>query len=449
MISNSHSKIIEIILPYNFTPRDYQLATLRARFLNKKQWLIDVLHRRAGKTILAINLILIAACQRTGLYFHALPTYSQAHSVVWTGIDEEGKRYIDHIPRDLIASINQSRMEIHLINGSIIKLIGSDNYDRIVGTNPCGIVFDEYALANPLGWDYLSPVLIKNGGWAYFIYTPRGRNHGYTLYESAVNNPDWHAQLLTIHDTKNLDGTPLFQPSIVEDQIKAGQSREIVEQEYLCSFEGVMQGAYYSEQIRAAYAENRIGVEPVIPQQPIYTFWDLGKHDSTAIWFLQPINGRLRMVYYYENQGRDIAHYADFISQFQQRFKVPFAKHFAPFDIKQSNLFEVKGRTRRAIAREHGIYFLVVSKLAKEEGISCVRAIFKDVRFDKQNCKHGLRCLTEYHREWDDKHQCYADEAAHDWASHGADAFRYFALAWNGKYENEEGEQIIQNAITF
>lgn len=449
MKSNNQSKITEILLPYNFQPRSYQLATLRARFVDKKQWLIDVLHRRAGKTKLAINLILIAAMQRTGLYYHALPTYSQAHSVVWTGIDEEGKRYIDHIPVALVERINQTRMEIHLINGSIIKLIGSDNYDRIVGTNPCGIVFDEYALANPLGWDYLSPVLIKNGGWAYFIYTPRGRNHGYTLYASSLDNPTWHTQLLTIYDTKNLDGTPLFAPTIIQDQIKAGQSREIVEQEYLCSFEGVMQGAYYADQIRAAYTENRVCDLPVIPHHPVYTFWDLGKHDSTAIWFLQPIDGKLRMVYYYENQGRYIDHYADFIAQFQLRFKTPFARHFAPFDINQRDLFAVQGRTRREIAREHGILFGDVRKLAREEGISCVRAIFKDIWFDRQNCKHGLRCLTEYHHEYDDKHLCYRDEPAHDWSSHGADAFRYFATVWHDMYTLDGGADTINNAIKF
>lgn len=160
-----------IILPYKFKPRPYQLPSLRSYFVHNIRFSINILHRRAGKTKESLNFIIAAALQRVGNYYHTFPELTQARRVIWNGIDKEGRRYIDHIPQQLIAGKpNNTDMRINLINGSSINLAGSDRYDALMGGNPAGIVFDEYSLQNPLAWHYLSPVLTENQGWAKFIY---------------------------------------------------------------------------------------------------------------------------------------------------------------------------------------------------------------------------------------------------------------------------------------
>lgn len=428
----------ETKLPYGFEPRSYQTDTFKARFIDRKRYFAKVLHRRAGKTKEALNLLLMSAMERIGLYQHCFPKLNQARNVVWTGLDEEGKRYLDHIPPELIAGKpHQTTMSIPLVGGSILRLEGSDNYDRMVGGNPVGIVFDEYALANPLAWDYLSVVIRKNKGWAYFAYTPRGRNHGYRLYQMAQNNPEWFVQKLDITQTFNLDGTPVFSQAEVDAERRQGRAEEIIQQEYYCSFEGVQQGAYYGDLMKKAYEDKRICKLEILPNIPVYTFWDLGigEKDHQAIWLMQPQGGSLRFIHYYEHMGKGIEFYIEYLRKLQLTLKIRYTDHFAPFDIENKEWAD--GRTRREIARSHGIFFKVVKKISIAEGISCVRAIFERCYFDEKGCEHGLRCLESYHHEWDEKHQCYAPHPAHDWACHGADAFRYFAVAWRDWFNTE------------
>lgn len=432
----------EIKLPYGFKARSYQTKTFKARFFEKKHYLIDVIHRRGGKTKTAINLLLMGAMTRIGLYTHCFPTLKQAREIIWQGIDEEGKRYLDHIPQELIKGKPHSTyMRVPLINGSVIKLAGSDNYNRIVGGNPMGIIFDEYPLGNPLAWDYLSPVIRKNKGWVYFPYTPRGRNHGYRLFKMAQTNPEWFVQKLNITQTFNLDGLSVFSEADVEAERKQGRPEEIIQQEYYCSFEGVQQGAYYGDVLKKAREERRICKLEILENVPVYTFWDLGVGDSQSIWFMQPQGGSLRFIYYYENQGKGIQFYIDFMRQLQKELKIRYADSFAPFDIEHREWSS--GRTRLEIARANGLSFKVVNKISIDEGISCVRAIFERCYFDEKRCEHGLRCLEAYHREWDEKHQCYNEKPVHNWASDGSDSFRYFAVAWRDWFNTDTDESRI------
>lgn len=165
---------MKVILPHQFTPRPYQVASNRAYFIHGKRFSIEVLHRRAGKSKNALNFILAAAMQRVGSYYHTFPELTQARRAIWNGIDKDGKRYLDHIPNQLIAGLpNNSDMRINLINGSSIQLAGADRYDALMGSNPAGIIFDEYSIQNPFAWHYLSPIITENGGWAKFIYCVR------------------------------------------------------------------------------------------------------------------------------------------------------------------------------------------------------------------------------------------------------------------------------------
>lgn len=220
-----------VTIPYGFTPRSYQIPFLHAMDSGKKRacW---VVHRRGGKDKTAVNFTAKRAFQRVGTYYHCLPTYNQARKVLWDAIDKDGFRMMDHIPESVRAKTNNSEMKITLVNGSIWQAIGADNYDAVVGANPVGLVMSEWAVSDnyPKAWDYFRPILAENGGWAVFIYTPRGRNHGFSLYQDALRNPDWFCQLLTVDDTKAISQRD------IQAERDAGMSEDMIQQEFYCSF---------------------------------------------------------------------------------------------------------------------------------------------------------------------------------------------------------------------
>lgn len=191
----------QISLPYLFTPRDYQVPFLNA-WDNGCKRLILVGHRRMGKDKMIFAQMAKKMQERVGTYFYFLPTYTQAKKVIWTGADREGFRFLDHFPPQLVKNKNEQEMRIEMKNGSILQLVGADNIDRIVGTNPIGVVFSEYALMKPQVWNMLSPILAENGGWAVFIFTPRGQNHAYELMQKAKVNDHWYVELLPVSKTR-------------------------------------------------------------------------------------------------------------------------------------------------------------------------------------------------------------------------------------------------------
>lgn len=434
-----------IELPYKFEPRHYQRATARAYFLENKRRLIDVLHRRAGKSRGALNFIFAAALQRVGIYYHGFPELKQARRNIWDGIGKDGMRYMDSIPPRVIKSVNNSDLKLTLINGSIIQLVGMDRYDALMGSNPLGIVFDEYSLQHPGAWEYLSPILDENGGWAYFIYTPRGKNHGWDLLEAAKKNPEeWFVQQLGIDKTYNNDGTHILDERFIAKRRLEGYPEEYIQQEYFCSFDIGLIGAYYSKHVTKATEEGRICSLPIRTDYPVFTFWDIGKNDMTAIWFMQRYNGYLNFVHYYEDHDEGIEFYADYIRKFAKENKITYKGHFGPFDLEVSD-FSVSGdKTRLQVAAEAGIDFEIVKKSGIEDGIQSVRTIFSRVRIDPEKCKQGLRCLNEYHKRWNTERKCYEEEPYHNWASHGADAFRYFAVKWHELYAQDFPSSIIR-----
>lgn len=222
---------MDVTIPHNYVPRSYQMPFLRAMDSGKKRACL-VWHRRSGKTKTLLNFTVKKAFQRVGAYYHAFPEYGQGRKIVWDGIDKDGFKVLDHIPKEIRASENKSEMKIEFINGSIYQIIGADNYDSLVGPNPVGLILDEWAVSDryPTAWDYFRPILAENGGWAVFPFTPRGRNHGFSLYQMAMKNPDWFSQLLTVEDTRAIR---LYDIQAERDQ---GMSEDMIQQEFYCSF---------------------------------------------------------------------------------------------------------------------------------------------------------------------------------------------------------------------
>lgn len=223
----------EITLPFNYIPRDYQIPTLEALDNGIKR-VVMVWHRRSGKEKTLINYTARAMDDRIGTYFYLFPTYAQAKKAIWDGKDREGFPFRSHFHAALVKNMNSTELKIEYKNGSIFQLVGTDNIDTLMSTNPIGCVFAEYSLQDPAAWEFIRPILLENGGWAAFDYTPRGKNHAYDLYEMARNNPDWFVSRLTVEDTKRPDGTPVITQAMIESERREGVSEEMIQQEYYC-----------------------------------------------------------------------------------------------------------------------------------------------------------------------------------------------------------------------
>ena len=380
--------------------------------------MIAIWHRRAGKDVCAWNSTICHAMRELGTYYYILPTYSQARKIVWEGMTSDGIRMRDFIPRELITRAVEDDMRVELVNGSAIQLVGSDQYDRLVGTNPRGVVFSEYALQHPLAWEYVRPILSENGGWAVFLTTPRGRNHAWELSDLARRTEGWWSTTLTVEDTHaiSLD-------AIQADRL-SGMPEPLIKQEYYCSFDAGLVGSYYGELVAEAEHSGRVSRVPVQPSIGVETWWDLGIGDATAIWFTQRAGAEIHVVDYLESRGEGLPWYA---RQLQERGYV-YASHHAPHDIKVRELGT--GKSRLDTAASLGIRFELVPSLPVADGIDAARGIIPICWFDAERCAQGLRALRDYHAEYYDQRRVLGHKPVHDWSSHAADAFRYLAVGW-------------------
>ncbi len=393
---------------------------------------VAVWHRRAGKDSTSLNYTATEAMESVGVYWHMLPTQKQARKVVWDGIDRAGRRMINQVfPQEIRKAKREQEMQIELKSGSIWQLCGSDNYDSLVGANPKGVVFSEWSLCDPKAWDFIRPILAENGGWAIFIYTARGKNHGYTMAEMARKNPKWHYSCLTVEDTAREDGSPVITQEAIQEDRDSGMSEDMIQQEYYCSFDVAVAGAYYSKQVAACRADKRIGFIPIDPMLQVHTFWDLGISDMMTIWFAQAIGNEIRLINYYEHNNEGMAHYIQYLSTFKAEHNIEYGEHYAPHDIEVREL--MSGKSRRETALKMGINFRVVAQHSVADGIEAVRRLFPRMWFDENRTELGFSCIASYHREFDDKNNVYKDNPVHDWASHGADGIRQLAMAWNDR----------------
>jgi phage terminase large subunit len=427
---------VEVTIPTNYEPRKYQEAVWGAYRNGFKRFCV-VWHRRAGKDKTAFNIVVTDAVQNIGTYYYFFPTYSQGKKILWDGIDPRtGLKFLDHVPPEILAKKHEAEMKLTLTNGSIIQLIGTDNYDSIVGTNPRGCVFSEYSLQDPMAWKYIQPILAENKGWAMFVYTPRGRNHAWELWEMAKLADDWYSEVLTVRDTARIDGTPVISLEDIELQRAQGMGDELIEQEYFCSFEGFVQGAYYVKQLREARSEGRITSVPHAAGNEVYTFWDLGIDDSTTIWFLQVIGREFRFIDYYESSGEGLEHYAKVLKE--KRYA--YGDHYMPHDA--ANMELGTGKSRKEVAENLGIYPITIVKRPRDTqavmtGIEQGRNILSQCWFDEKKCSRGLMALEGYQCEYDEEKKKMGNHPLHNWCSHGADSFRTFAVGYVQKVKHK------------
>jgi len=429
-----------IALPHGFDPRAYQREVNKAIFIDNKKHILQIMHRRAGKTINILNTFAGLAHQRVGLYLYSFPEFKQARRVVWNGFDGNGRKYLDYIPTTLIKRVDNQEMTIEFKNGSILQMVGTDRYDSFVGSNPVAVAYDEYALQNPMARNLLRPILIENGGLEIFCYTPRGKNHGYSLYRDNVDNPEWYVAKLGVKDTKKNDGTPVIPQTSIKSLRDEGYPESLIEQEFYCSFDAGSPGSYYTSYIESLEKRNRIIDFPIQSNLDCYTAWDIGWNDETSICIIHVMDGQFNVIDHHKNRLKPLRYYIDYLKDFAKKHNIRFRQHFAPFDMWVTEFGSGKSRYERGL--EQGIRFTRVPKISPADGREEVMNILPRCRFHKTNCVDLVNALRDYHAEYDEKNGVFRRSAVHDWASHPADMFRYFAVAWQEYFLKNQGFKV-------
>jgi hypothetical protein len=349
-----------------------------------------------------------------GRYAYIAPLYNQAKDIAWS--------YLKHYAFPLLAdSPNESELRVDLVNGSRIRLYGADNPDRLRGIYLDGVILDEYGDMKPAIWtDVIRPALSDRKGWGTFIGTPKGKNEFWTLWQDAQKNGDWFTLMLKASETGLIEQSEL-------DEARKQMGSDQFEQEYECSFEAAIKGAFYADEMRRAQDEGRIGRVAIDRGLQVDTAWDLGVSDSTAIWFIQTLGKERRMIDYYESSGVGLDHYAQVL---RDRGYI-YRDHYFPHDIAAKELST--GKSRLETLKALGITAQVGEMASVMDGINAVRRMLDQCWFDAERCERGIEALRQYQREYDDKLKDWKLRPLHNWASHGADALRTFATGFTDK----------------
>jgi phage terminase large subunit len=419
----------------------YQLPAngWKARHYQKPLWrylchggkrAIAIWHRRAGKDDVGLNYAACLMHERACNAWYCLPEYAQGRKSVWTAINAHtGKRRIDEaFPVELRDNTNDNEMMIRFkTNGSTFQVVGSDQYDRTVGSSPALIIYSEWALANPSAWAYHRPILEENNGTALFITTPRGRNHAFDMYKHARQTTNWFCELLTAHDTGAMTSVQLAE-ALAEYRALYGSAGEAMwRQEYECDFSAALLGGFYSHEMAQVRSEGRIsGVEPL--PRPVDRAWDLGIGDDTSIWWFQAVGSQLFILDHYASSGVGLEHYHDVIRQREAERGWIHGTDYVPHDAKIKEW--TSGRTRVETMQALGLRPMLVPLASIDDGINAVRRTLPLCVFHPRCEEGGISALEQYRREWDDEKKAFRASAVHDWTSHPADAFRYLAMSW-------------------
>lgn len=418
----------------NYVPRDYQLPFFEAMEVQRKKRAILLYHRRAGKTLTLLNWAIGEMIAKPITIAHVFPTHVLAKEIVWNGLDNNGRKYIDYFPEEYIKDKNEQETSIEFKNGSRYVLLGSDKYNVKTGTpgnrgmNAHIIIMDEYAVQDPRAWDEVfEPIIIGNKGTAVFAYTPMGSNHGEKLYEGHKNDPKWFVQRLTIDDTKDEEGNPIVSTEEIMDMRKHGKLEATIQQEYYCSFNGGIGGAYYTKQIEQAKKDKRIGYSvPYDSHAVVHTAWDIGISDYTSIWFIQKIGKEFHIIDFYQNNGEPTAHYVKILKEKEYLY----GTHYMPHDADATEL--TSGKSHKLICEELLLKPIeIVERTTNiQQDIEACRGIFNQLWFDKEKTNEfGMSALEAYKQKWNSKKLMFEDSPLHDWTSHAADAFRTFVMS--------------------
>jgi hypothetical protein len=395
----------------------------------KERWAVLVAHRRCGKTVACINELIVKALlenKKEAQYAYIAPYYAQSKSIAW--------QYLLKFSEPFRTNQNQSELWIELFNKARIRLFGADNPDALRGLYLDGVILDEYADMKPSVWgSVLRPLLSDRLGWAVFIGTPKGHNAFYDVFSNAEKQENWFVRVLRASQTKLLADAELKDAfgSMTPDQYL---------QEFECSFEAAIVGAYYGKEMRNLTDESRITNVEYDPLFPCHTSWDLGYSDDTAIFWFQAVHGEIRVLDYHSSNGENIDYYTNLIKAKQLEYGYKYGTHWLPHDARAKTLSSGGKSVIEQIATKIPIETLkIVPNLSLQDGIQASRMALQRAWFDTK-CQEGIECLRQYQREYDEDKKVFRDKPRHDWTSHGADAWRYLSIAYR-----EEEKPILKD----
>lgn len=392
----------------------------------KERWAILVCHRRAGKTVACVAELVLSALftrKKDARFAYVAPQYNQAKDIAWMYV----KRLTADIPG---VEYNESELRADLPNGARIRLYGADNPDRLRGLYLDGIILDEFADMRSSVWgEIVRPMLADRHGWAVFIGTPKGHNEFYVKWQEAANDEAWFRLCLRASESGLIDADELIDAS-------KGMTDDQFAQEFECSFEAAIAGSFYGKEMALAEQEGRICEVPYDKEQPVYTGWDIGFSDDTAIWFYQVVGGEVHVIDFYAANGYGVDHYADLLDSKGYQYAKLGTKPFLwlPHDAK-AKTFAAQGKSTEQQFLERGYAARIVPMLSIQDGIQAARMTLPITYFDREKCSDGIEALKLYRREWDDDHKIFRDKPLHDWTSHPADAFRELSIAWREDYK--------------
>lgn len=383
------------------------------------RWASLVVHRRGGKTVACVNELIARATysqKKNARYAYVAPYYRQAKDVAWVYLKEFAGSLIEGNPRE-------SELRVELFNGAWITLYGADNPDALRGLYLDGIVLDEFGDCRPSLWGtVVLPTLVDRKGWAVFIGTPKGKNHFYEVHKRAKLESNWFAMTLPADESGILDPAELA-------EMKAQMTDAAFRQEMLCDFDAAVQGTFYADQIQELEKAGQIAadVAQYDPKLKVYVSADLGFSDSTAFWFWQQRADGFAVIDYFEAQGERIPFYLAMLDAKPYVYDTIYLPH----DAKATTLATDKSTVEQVIGhfKDVDTRIAVVPKLKVQHGIDAARFVLPQCYFNQVKCYAGIEALRSYRRTYDEVKKCYADKPHHDWASDGADAFRYMALS--------------------
>lgn len=394
--------------------------------------LILVHPRRSGKDFNAWNILIRETQLRVGAYYYFFPTNGQARKAVFEGIDEQGKRWLDYIPKELILKITQEPMSIFLKNGSIIYIRGTKDVDTsVIGSSALGVIFSEYPLQSPKGWSYVAPMIAKTRGFVIFTYTPRGKNHGWDIYQAGLQHledkkfaDDWYVSKLTVDDIIKVCPDAYPEGLLESEKIRIyAEEKDLAKyyQEYFTDFDVAVQGAIYGAFLKELENEGRLRRLGAMRSADTIVSFDLGKSDSTAMTFFQIRAGRIQVVDYYEDIGGDAeSHVGVLIDR-----GYDYTDIVLPHDGDHNNY---TGRAieqfRKYLPARYKNTLRINKRVARVwDRIKLVRTYFKHIEIDSERGDELVDKLKHYQRKFDEERKIYSDIPDHNFASHGADSF--------------------------
>ncbi len=404
-----------------------------------------VWHRRAGKDELSLHHTACAAHQRVGNYWYMLPQANQARKAVWDAINpHSGKRRIDEaFPLELRAATLEHEMMIRFKVGSAWQVVGSDNFNSLVGSPPIGMVFSEWPLCDPAAWAYLMPILEENGGWAIFNGTPRGKNHAYRSIRAAKKREDAFGQTLAADDTAVFSADQLARvKATLVDTYGEEYGTAVFEQEYLVSFDAANLGAILGRWLARADRDGRVSDEHSYDPQgsDIEISSDIGRRDSAAWWFWQPALGGFRIVDYDVDSGLDADEWCDRLEKLIEERGYKLGVIWLPHDAR-ARTFAAKHSAVEIFVRRFGArHVKIVPDSSKEDRINAARKVIRSCSFHETRTAKGRDGLSAWCYEYSEERKEFSKEPRHDWASHPGDGFSYGAQVMRARVVEPQPE---------